>query len=676
MEEEKGRLKRPGDRHTTASTARNGPGTEPDGHGAVSKFPGFAQHFSVHEVGDGLSVSDPQGTVLFVNDRLCTMLGYASEELLGQSTATFIAEYSDDQSDTGGEVCAHCGRVHHEAVVRCKDGSSLQVTLDRQPLVDAQGQSFGTLDVITDVTEKARLEQTFRDNAEWHRLIVDNLNDIFWVGEIEGIQRPGQLGQRVDPQSVDIKDLLKRWRFIYVSPSFERVFGYPLAEAYRMNVYATIPEAFHATIDQEILQYACEAMNNPEGVSSPNAMAFPLATATGSTCWSETSARILYDDRKELLRVVGITRDITERRLAEEAVRANEAKLRAICGAAQDAVIMMDADGKTTYWSAAAERMFGYTAEEILGRDVHALLTPRRLHEKVRSGVEEFRRSGQGPVVDNVVQSEAVRKDGSEFPVEIAVSPIMIDGRRSAVGIIRDITERRMAEQALRTKQQRLVQLLDVYEGYRKMATYEIHDGVTQPLVSALMTLDGFSQIRGQYPDAPWADFDAAVGILRDALSETRRLMSGMRPPVLDELGVVAALDHLIREHQVSGTVAIEFCCDVNFERLAPPLETTVFRVVQEGLINAQQHSQADKVRVELTEQGDRLRILVQDWGVGFDPENISQGHFGLEGIRERVRALGGHAQVDSTPGTGTQIRVDLPVLKEDADDAESTGRG
>ena len=620
---------------------------------------------SVGLVGDGLCMSDPHGLVVFVNDHLCKMLGCEPDSLVGQPAGAFLATEADDPARIPMEKCPQCGRLHYVATLRRPDRSVLKIALDRQQIFDSEGELLGTLDVIMDVTGKTQLEQTVHDNAQWHRLIVESLNDIFWVVEIENVERSSNAGRDFEQRTIGVKDLLARLRFTYVSSSFERLFGYPFPIASPPSLYELVLEPFQQTVDEQLAKYIDQALSKPGGASSSSAVVLPLVTANGEPHWCETTARAFYDDSRNLLRFVGVTRDVNEAHLAEESVRASEAKLRAISDVAQDAVIMMDADGKAIHWNPAAERIFGYRADEILGRDVHALLAPRRLQKKVRQGVEEFRRSGEGPVVGNVIQSVAVRKDGSELPVEIAVSPLTIEGRRGAVGIIRDITERTEAEEAVRKEQRRLAQLLDVYEGHRKMATYEIHDGVTQPLVSAVMALDGFSRIREASPDAPWNDFDTAVGVLREALAETRRFMSGMRPPVLDELGVVSALDHLIREHRVSGAAKIDYSCDVHFQRLAPPLETAVFRIVQEGLTNARRHSQADEIRVEFTEQEDRLRIVVQDAGVGFNPDDVPLDHFGLEGIRQRAAAMGGRAWIESTPGTGTSITVDLPLLED-----------
>ena len=144
-------------------------------------------------------------------------------------------------------------------------------------------------------------------------------------------------------------------------------------------------------------------------------------------------------------------------------------------------------------------------------------------------------------------------------------------------------------------------------------------------------------------------------------MAETRRLIGGLRPPVLDEAGVVPAIEYLVAEHQRRDGPEIEFVHEVQFDRLAPPLESALFRIVQECLTNACRYSQSPKVRVELRQADDRVRIDVQDWGVGFDPEQIGDGHFGLRGIRERARLLGGTVSIQTAPQQGTHVTVELP---------------
>ena len=141
-------------------------------------------------------------------------------------------------------------------------------------------------------------------------------------------------------------------------------------------------------------------------------------------------------------------------------------------------------------------------------------------------------------------------------------------------------------------------------------------------------------------------------------------LINGLRPPILDEAGIVAAIDYLICEVTQQCDLEVEFVRDLQVIRLAPPLETTVFRIVQESLTNVQRHSGSKRAKVSLTGNDDRLNLEVKDWGVGFEPEEVDESHFGLRGIRERARLLGGKAVVDTSLGHGTRIEVDLPLLE------------
>ena len=161
-------------------------------------------------------------------------------------------------------------------------------------------------------------------------------------------------------------------------------------------------------------------------------------------------------------------------------------------------------------------------------------------------------------------------------------------------------------------------------------------------------------------------EFDLGIGLLREAVNETRRLISGLRPPVLDELGIVAAIEYLLNEAR--GDVPdIQFVHRTTFHRLAPPLESAIFRIVQESLTNIRRHSGSRRARIELLQHGAWLRLRVRDWGRGFTPQSADGGHFGLQGIRQRAH-FGLGAVIDSAPDRGTSIVVDFPLLLPEGD--------
>jgi signal transduction histidine kinase len=251
-----------------------------------------------------------------------------------------------------------------------------------------------------------------------------------------------------------------------------------------------------------------------------------------------------------------------------------------------------------------------------------------------------------------------------------------------------DITERKQSEQLLRQshdameervsrrtaelcrKQRLLRQLLDLQEQERRLVAYEIHDGLAQELTGALLRLQAFREILKRDPDEAWRVFDVGVNLLGQSVSEARRLITGLRPMILDESGIAAAIDYLVCENTQRGGPRIEFHDGLGDDRLAAGLEVAVFRIVQEALTNARQHSRGDRVRVDLSRRDGTVRVEVRDWGVGFDAATITENQFGLEGIRERARLLGGHATVDAAPGKGTRILVEVPVVKDLPDDA------
>lgn len=214
-------------------------------------------------------------------------------------------------------------------------------------------------------------------------------------------------------------------------------------------------------------------------------------------------------------------------------------------------------------------------------------------------------------------------------------------------------------------EQQALSRLIDTYEQYRTLVAFEIHDGVVQCLSGALMNLEASMRILGnQAPAAARGGFERTRQLLRDGVAEARCLMNGLRPEILDDFGIIAALDHLMCENRNRTQASIEWSYRGDLDRLSPPLELALFRIIQESLANALRHSNSGRVRIALSREADRIEVIVEDWGCGFDPQNVGRNRFGVRGICERAKAFGGEATIDSAPGKGTRIVVDLPFVE------------
>ncbi len=223
-----------------------------------------------------------------------------------------------------------------------------------------------------------------------------------------------------------------------------------------------------------------------------------------------------------------------------------------------------------------------------------------------------------------------------------------------------EIEERRRAEQALRN-------LLAASDRERQLISYEIHDGLAQEVAGAKIGFDAYEHLKEGRPQEAASVYANGVRLLDQALTEVRRLIGQLRPPILDEEGVVAAIEHLVHDSRNHIGLEIEFHSNVEFDRLEPALESALLRMVQEAVTNTQKHSGSNRVLIELSQTGPMIRLEIRDWGVGFDPAATTTG-FGLEGIRQRARLHGGDASVESAPGQGTCIVVSLPVVEREGD--------
>jgi PAS domain S-box-containing protein len=396
-----------------------------------------------------------------------------------------------------------------------------------------------------------------------------------------------------------------------------------------------------------------------------------------------------------------LQRQLAEKTRAQEALSESEERLRTICDSTLDAVVMIDAEGRVVFWNPAAEEMFGYGGREIVGQLVHQILAPSYLRERANLSFQRFTKHGRGRAVGRLMRLEAVRKDGTTFPVELSISGFQREGQWWASAIIRDVTQRKRAEKALeeyaialeqrstelahinarlareiearrrayravKLEQRRLRRLLELHDSQRHLIGYEIHDGLAQQLAAVKMHWETFGRLYGTGDAQSELAYQKGLELVQQSIVETRRLISGLRPPVLDECGVMSALRDFLERIEASRRATIEISTDLDdHERFEPLVENAVFRVVQEGVNNALHHGKGDRIRVCLRRLDDRLHIEVQDWGIGFAPKDVRQGAFGLEGIRQRARLAGGHASVTSEPGKGTLVTVELPLVSD-----------
>ena len=214
---------------------------------------------------------------------------------------------------------------------------------------------------------------------------------------------------------------------------------------------------------------------------------------------------------------------------------------------------------------------------------------------------------------------------------------------------------------ALQAERKLLTQSLEYHERDRQLLAFEIHDGIIQDMTAALMFLESAGGQAALADEKARESYDHGLRLLRGSVEEARRLIGGLIPVQLDERGLVASLENLVLTFQSERGIEIDFAAEVQLRNLAAAVELIVLRIAQEALNNVGKHSQSPRAEVSLVQAGDELVLTVQDFGVGFDPAAVQPGRYGLTGIRERARLLGGQATIDSQPGQGTCVTARIP---------------
>jgi len=365
------------------------------------------------------------------------------------------------------------------------------------------------------------------------------------------------------------------------------------------------------------------------------------------------------------------------RKQAVAALQASETRTRAIVESALDAVITMDEWGIITGWNSQAAAIFGYQEREISGKLLSDTILPPRYRDAHSNGLQQFLSSGTGRILNRRVELSALHKDGSEFPIELSVTALTIEGRKVFSAFLRDISERKQAERALKEAYEQLRdltgRLTEAEEIERRRLARELHDEFGQALTGlkfdvAWLTKE-ISRVN-KVPDA--AGIKAKTMGMSQAIDglikSVRATAASLRPGVLDDLGLVAALEWLAASFQERTGWPCDLMIDSSARDVSTDLAlaTTVFRGAQELLTNVMRHAQASKASMRLTAAEGQMVLTVGDDGRGFTPDQWKQGRsLGLRGLQERVQLVGGSVSIVSSPGAGTEVTLSLPMKSD-----------
>jgi PAS domain S-box-containing protein len=573
----------------------------------------------------GIAITSVGKGWIEVNDRLCEIMGYTRKELEDMTWAemTHPDDLSADEQQFDSLLAGDIESYSMDKRFIRKGGEVVWTSLAVGCVRNPDRTADFVLALIQDISDRKKAEAGLRESEERYRLITENSSDVIWTMSLDG-------------------------RFQYVSPSVTELAGFTPEEVREIPIDRYIVAEYLPGVMKELE----DELRKPhvERIRSKT-LDIQQYARDGSKIDIEVTTSWIYNEKGEPVGIQGATRDIRKRKKAEAELRDREETLNTITGSARDGIIMIDNAGNISFWNEAATRILGYASDEVMGLNLHELIMPDRYVDVYRSRFPHFQATGEGAAVGKTLELAAIRKDGVEIPVDLSLSSMQLRGRWCAVGIIRDITERKRAEAELartleekgallRELQHRVKNSLVMIVGLVDLESHRIDDPATQQVLEQLrdriMSLSNLYDLLYRSEDVREVRLDHYLDQICRSISESYIADSGR-----------IAMKVKLGEVRVKVKSAI-------------PLGIAVNEIVTNSLKYAFPGDRRGEITVNLHDDPDRLIIEVWDNGTGIliDDIRASKG-MGSQLIQMMIQQLKGSLSVEG--GNGTRYSIEIP---------------
>jgi PAS domain S-box-containing protein len=546
------------------------------------------------------------------------LFGYTPHEMIGQSITKIIPrDRQSEEKHIMGRIRRGEQLRQYRTVRVDRMGRPIDVSLTVSPIRNDRGEVIGVSKIIHDISEQRRAEQALRESESRFRLAYEHAP--------------------IGIEQVDVRT----GKLLEVNARLCEILGYSRDELLQ-KTFAEITDPSDLKVERRLIK------DLTAGRVSSYTLEKRYINRNQEPVWVRVTSAKAGEQGEHPYRIT-VVQDIRQHKAAEESLRDSAERMRAIVDTAVDAIITIDERGTIESANLATERLFGYEAKELIGRNVKMLM-PDPYQSEHDTYLRNYVTTGVAKIIGIGREVIALRKDQTTFPINLSVSEVRLGNRRLFTGIIHDISQRRNLEK----------QILEISEAEQRRIGQDLHDGLCQYLVGIGFTAEMIaSRIGQQSPEQ--ADEVRKIGqLMRNAATQARDLSHGLNPVGIGEQGLATALATLARQISELFQVTCSFQTEGSPNVSDRAAAMHIYRIAQEAVSNSVRHGHAQEISITLKSAKSYLVLTIEDNGRGM--QDAGRTGMGLKTMTYRARMIGGNLEISPRAGGGTIVKCGIPI--------------